>query len=159
MSLATLESAILQLVVDALEDCDLTVPDEAIRHHGPLPSTPGCCTEAGILSIGWDESPKPADCGVSEWALVVRWMTCWPHEINPIDYPGRDATTVRITDVTECVEAALSRAVCNFGTTSPLFSIASMVKIGRTTPIPPGGKCAGVLWRLTVIPRPTTSPS
>lgn len=158
MSLAGLESAVLQLVVDALEDCGFDAPDQAIRHHGNLPTIPGCCTEPGVLACSWAEAPTPGECEQPGWALEIRWSTCWPEETNPISYPSRDATSARIADVAECVLAALNAAVCKWGPNSSLFPYARSVKLGRTTPIPADGKCAGVVWRLNVVVRSAEQP-
>lgn len=159
MSLASLESELLQLVVDALEDCDLEVPDEVLRHHGPHPTLPGCCTEAGVLSAYWEEVPRPAPCEPTEWAIALKWSTCWPEDVDPIDYASRDATSARIADVAECVLNALAREVCTWGGGSRLFPHAATLKLGRVTPIYPGGRCAGVVWRIVATVRRPESPA
>lgn len=158
MSLASFEAALLQLAVDALDECDLRAPDEAIRHHGPLPTIPGCCTENGVLEVHWDETAAPADCTPPEWALTLRWVTCWPEDIKDINYASRDATSVRIADVSECILSALSREVCQWPQ-SALYAHAVKIRLGRTSPIPPGGKCAGVMWRIVVLIRRPESPA
>lgn len=157
MSLPDFQGALLQLAVDALDDCGLTAPDEAIRHHGPLPAIPGCCTEAGVLEVHWDDTPAPGGCNPPEWSLAMRWVTCWPEGIDPINYTARDTVSRRIGEVTECVLSALSREVCQWPQ-SDLFQYAARVTLGRTTPIPPSGKCAGVVWRVTALIRRPESP-
>lgn len=163
MSLADFESAVLQVVVDALEDCDQT-PSPVVRYHGFLPNV--CCTEAGTLSCSWEESPAQGDCpGPSTWNLLVRWVICWP-SMEPkggnvqIDYPLVDAKAARIARVAECVEQALLAEVCA-GAQGELAShvVGGTLKVGRTTPIVPGGLCAGVAWRIVGAVKTPASPS
>lgn len=164
MNLAALETALLEFVVDAIEDCDLPSPDHAIRHHGVLPDR--CCTENGILSLSWEESPAPSptDCtGPLEWAFALRWVTCWPSEdLKPtgllsVNYTARDAAAARIAAVTECVLAAFAGEICRWGK-SDLREFAVSLRLGRTSPVTPSGLCAGVLWRIIATLRRSAEP-
>lgn len=158
--IATVESIVLDLVVDALVECDQE-PTTATRHHGQLPDT--CCTDAGVLSIHWEQAvasskfPTSSEndavqCGaIPTYTLFIRWLTCWPAEPDAAtDYELRDEVAARIATVTDCVLRALIAAGCS-GAKSPLFELCGTnVRVGRARPVVADGGCAGVVFTLTV---------
>lgn len=170
MSLVSVEALILQTIVDGLEDCGLDPPGRVVRYHGLLPNFPCCKPQGGDgdrLSVSWEVGDAPGACARPQpWTLIVRWVTCWPL-LDPtpgqpfnVDWVEVEATSGRIADYSECIQATLAREVCGFGPDRPeWFAAMLQPELGRVEPIRPNGGCAGTAWRIVTPVRAARSPA
>lgn len=167
MSIASVELAVVEFVGDVLvNDCGRPPPDHVFRYHLSVPHY--CCTDNGVLAIHWTiESQQGAfptgalksPCnGLLVTQLTVKYVVCWP----AVEFDGGavimkdaewDAQATMLANVADCVARALIRLTCDPQVTDPfgvavLEETAKRVQFIDTSPIPPGGLCAGVQWRL-----------
>lgn len=167
MSLSGLLTAVGEYVGDTLvNECGRPAP-EVLRYHGTLPND--CCTDDGVLSVSWEREQAflkfPASSagaaepcpGLPMVRLIVRYVVCWPvpdvlaESGTVLDYPGWDLRAATLADVADCVTRALIRLQCS--PPDGPFADAVVAAAGRdrfrfveSTPILPGGGCAGVRW-------------
>lgn len=164
MGFPELLGAVAEYVSDSIvNDCDRPVPDRVLRYHGPIPHD--CCTENGFLAVSWervvpsDERNTPCP-GPPKTTIAMRYVVCWPIPdvgtggVRLID-DSWDQRAAMLADVQDCVTRALIRLSCaNTGdalwTEVLSETVCNAFRFTEAVPIPPGGGCAGVLWRASV---------
>lgn len=178
MSLATLETALVEYVADVLvNDCGRPVPDHVLRYHDELPHY--CCTDNGVLAINWtietmvgtfpNGAQRDPCAGMPQATLNIKYVVCWP-ALEMIDgavvmnVEEWDERAAMLADVADCVSRALVALRCG-AQHEPVDEYVQAVldESGRrvlfvdATPMPIRGLCTGVRWRLYA--QPLTPPA
>lgn len=174
MSFSGLLTSVAEYVGETLvDDCGRPPPTRVLRYHGTAGLPWDCCTDDGILSVGWDQEfvsdPFPSQWrgssdgpGVMAAALTVRYVVCWTApEVNGTTgrlvltdavYDRFDATTAMLAEVADCVGRALLRLNCAAPTSDVQLDVLAASGCNRfayqnVVPTGPQGSCAGLLWR------------
>jgi len=168
MSLSDLESAIIEFIGDVLvNDCARPEPTKVMRYHGTMPDA--CCTDDGVLSISWEQGfpskifpQRSTDkcVGAPVYTFNIRYVTCWAGltDVSPeaVVMPDDqwDADAAMLADVADCVARQLLKLACDPISPDPFTAaileqvMANQFQWIDTTPVRPGGLCAGVTWRV-----------
>lgn len=151
--IAAFESALLDLAVDALTDCNRPVPapSRRYRYHGE-PAVQ-CCDDDGVLYAFWNPAliePRDATSPpVRRTADVfLRLYRCFP-VLQPDGHApeGTDEASEGLSNDMDCITSALIAAMCSGDLAENLTGCTSLAIIGAT-PRQPRGGCAGVQWQL-----------
>ncbi len=156
MGISTLETALLDVVLDGFDACSVAAPSRVFRYVGVPPMD--CCEEAGnLVAFAPDGYGTEGDIhqrgprGTNQpfqsvLDLYLRWWTCWP---APTGLSGilptpaeMDAAAVRVNASLDCAWFAIAAATCPGGA----LAACGQWMVMDWVPIRPQGECAG--WEI-----------
>lgn len=153
MGLAALQQALLDLVVDALDDCGRPVPDPASVYRQWSEPVVQCCEGNGALFVFHQRAYPlgqgiPGDVGnppgPPRLDLYLRLARCYPTLGDRGEIPvGLDAASAGLLADFDCVYQALTEAICTQSLAANLAGCDDL-RLVDVVPRRPSGGCASL---------------